>query len=68
MTADALLGTALQPLIKSVPDADRTQAVVVVAHELIWTVTNALVAHGIVELPPLLSTGQGPLRDLLYLS
>jgi hypothetical protein len=44
------------------------QAVVVVAHELIWTVTNALVAQGIVELPPLLSTGGGPLRDVVYLT
>ncbi len=68
VTADALLGTALQPLIEAVPGADRAQAVVVVAHELIWTVTNALVAQGIVELPPLLSTGEGPLRDLLYIT
>ena len=68
VTADALLGTALQPLVESVPGADRPQAVVVVAHELIWTVTNALLAQGIVELPPLLSTGEGPLRDVLYLT
>ncbi len=67
-TADALLDSALQPLVESLPGAGRLQAVVVVAHELIWTVTDTIVAEGIVELPPLLSTGVGPLRDLLYLT
>jgi hypothetical protein len=58
-TADTLLDGALQPLVESLPGAGRSQAVVVVAHELIWTVTDTVVAEGIVELPPLLSTGWG---------
>ena len=68
LTADGLLDSALQPLTESLPGADRSQAVVVVAHELIWTVTDTVVAQGTVDLPPLLSTGAGPLRDLLYLA
>jgi hypothetical protein len=68
LTADALFDGPLQPLIESLPGADQSHAVVVVAHELIWTVTDAVVAQDIVELPPVLSTGDGPLRDLLYLT
>ena len=68
LTADALLDGALQPLLDSVPGAGRSHSVVIVAHELIWTVTDAVVTQGIVELPPLLSTGEGPIRDLLYLT
>jgi hypothetical protein len=68
LAADALLDRALDPLVESIPRADRSQAVVVVAHELIWTISDALVTHGILDLPPLLTTGVGPLRDLLYLT
>jgi hypothetical protein len=68
LAADALLDPALRPLVESIPRADGSQAVVVVGHELIWTMSDAVVSRGILDLPPLLATGVGPLRDLLYLT
>lgn len=45
-------GGAAEDLLVAIPDADRQQSVVIVAHELIWDLMEALTSAGRVTLPP----------------
>lgn len=65
LTVDAEMSRVLDSL-EGVDD--RRQAIVIVAHEFIWDVMDALTEHGLVERPPVLDgidAGTEALRDLL---
>lgn len=44
-------GASARSLLRSIPNASLQQAVVIVAHELIWAIMDALVASGRVQVP-----------------
>jgi hypothetical protein len=70
IVAEALIGTDMATVRAMVPCDDAKTAAVVVAHELIWDITEALVASGAVDLPPSLrnahTTDEIPV-DLLFI-
>lgn len=70
VVTEALVGEEAAPARALVPGDDPRVATVVIAHELIWDVTEALVASGTVALAQSLSTVRpagDALLDLLYL-
>lgn len=70
VAAEAMSSDIVAATYGLVPGADRSVATVIVAHELIWEITEALVAAEVLSQPPVFSSNTrttSRLRDLLYL-
>jgi hypothetical protein len=71
VTATALLDTSEgRALLESIPHASRSQAVVILAHELIWDITDSLVVAGAIVRPAALDgdrPGAAQLNQLMFL-
>lgn len=66
--AAALVGDRGADLRRMVPDATSQEAILIVAHELIWDVAAALVTEGELDVPPVLQSGdvEAPLAPALF--
>lgn len=70
VVVDSITGDEGRAARRLVPTDDLAIATVIVAHELIWETTDALVAAGLVGLPPVLSGARvtpAALRDLILI-
>lgn len=65
-TALDILAHALPRTERCYPDIDPPTRVVIAAHEYMWALTDALTGADIIQPPPALTSGEGPLLPLLF--